>query len=258
MPDSSTRLYDTDFYAAQSNESLRSARKVAPLILELLEVRSVVDVGGGVGPWVRAFLDAGVERGLCIDGDYVDRSSLLIPADRFLARNLAQPLGVEERFDLAVSVEVAEHLPPSSSHAFVKELVRLAPVVLFSAAIPMQGGVDHQNERWQSYWHALFAQEGYRAIDVVRPQVWDDDDVTPFYAQNALLYASADAQFRKEPVAPAGWPLDLVSPRFFEYQRSFIDNPPVRKAAQTLGTALLASARTRAQRLLESRGASRP
>jgi hypothetical protein len=254
MPDSTTELYDTDFYAAQSNESLRSAQKVAPFILELLDVRSVVDIGGGVGPWVRAFLDAGVQRGLCIDGDYVDRSALLIPQDRFLARNLTQPLGVEERFDLAISVEVAEHLPPAGSHAFVKELVRLAPVVLFSAAIPLQGGVDHQNERWQSYWQGLFEQEGYRAIDVVRPQVWNDPDVTPFYAQNALLYASADAQFRREPTPPTGWPLDLVNPRFFEYQRSFIDNPPVRQAAQTLGTALLTSAKTRAQRLLESRG----
>lgn len=249
MPEPSTRLYDTSFYAAQSNESLRSAQQVAPLVLELLEVHSVVDVGGGVGPWVRAFLDAGVERGLCIDGDYVDRDSLLIAQDRFLARDLTQPLGVEERFDLAISVEVAEHLPPSSSAGFVRQLVGLAPVVLFSAAIPLQGGVEHQNERWQSYWHGLFEREGYRALDVVRPQIWNDPDVTPFYAQNALLYAGPDAQFRKEPVPPAGWPLDLVNPRFFEYQRAFIDHPPVRRAARTLGASLLRSARTRATRL---------
>jgi hypothetical protein len=156
---------------------------------------------------------------------------------------------VPERFDLAISVEVAEHLPPSHSGRFVKELVALAPVVLFSAAIPLQGGVDHQNERWQSYWQGLFEREGYRALDVIRPRVWDDPEVTPFYAQNALLYASPDTQFRSEPTPPTGWPLDLVNPRFFEYQRSFIDRPPVRKAAQTLGASLLASARTRARQL---------
>lgn len=247
---STTELYDSSFYAAQANESLRSAQKVAPLVLELLDVRSVVDVGGGVGPWVRAFLDLGVERGLCVDGDYVDRSALLVPGDRFLARDLTRPLGLEERFDLAISVEVAEHLPPSTAPAFVGELVKLAPVVLFSAAIPLQGGVDHQNERWQSYWSSLFERQGYRAIDVIRPQVWEDPDVTPFYAQNAILYASADASFRREPVPPAGWPLDVVNPRFFEYQRSFIDHPPVRKAAQTLGASLLSSAKARARRRL--------
>jgi hypothetical protein len=252
MPEPSTRLYDSSFYAAQSNESLRSAQKIAPLVLELMDVRSVVDVGGGVGPWVRAFLDAGVECGLCIDGDYVDRSALLVPQDRFLARDLTRPLGVEERFDLAISVEVAEHLPPSGAQAFVGELVRLAPVVLFSAAIPLQGGVDHRNERWQSYWQGLFAREGYRAIDVIRPRVWEDPDVTPFYAQNALLYASAEAEFRHEPEPPVGWPLDLVSPRFFEYQRSFIDHPPVRRAAQALAASLLSSARARAQRLRDA------
>ena len=135
MSDSTTQLYDTDFYAAQSNESLRSAQKVAPLILELLDVRSVVDVGGGVGPWVRAFLDAGVERGLCIDGDYVDRSALLIPQDRFLARNLTQPLGVEERFDLAISVEVAEHLPPSSSHMVPSRASSIRPSLSVTKAL---------------------------------------------------------------------------------------------------------------------------
>jgi hypothetical protein len=79
-------------------------------------------------------------------------------------------------------------------------------VILFSAAIPKQGGTDHRNERWQSYWAQLFRPHGFHPHDVVRPKVWTDPRVEPWYAQNALLY-------RREQGPPAV--LDVVHPRMW-------------------------------------------
>ena len=135
-------------------------------------------------------MDLGVGDVIGLDGDYVDRATLHIPPDSFLPRDLNHPLNMDRRFDLAVSVEVAEHLAPDLAVQFVDELTKLAPAVLFSAAIPNQDGNHHVNERWPSYWAALFGQFGFSPFDVVRPQVWRNEQVEPWYAQNVILYLS--------------------------------------------------------------------
>ncbi len=161
--------------------------------MDLVSPESVVDVGCGVGAWLAAFRDAGVEDVLGLDGDYVPRDLLQIEAERFLAANLQDPPKLDRRFDLAISLEVAEHLPESASDRFVETVSGLAPVVLFSAAVPLQGGTGHVNEQPQSYWAEKFAQYGYRAVDAVRPVVWDDAGVKFWYRQNAVLYSSPEA-----------------------------------------------------------------
>lgn len=202
--------YDAAFFSAQSDKSRRSAERVVPLVMDALAPTSVVDVGCGVGTWLAVFASAGVDRVVGLDGDYVDRSQLQIPEAAFVPTDLRERVALDERFDLAVSLEVAEHLPPERSESFVADLVTLAPSVLFSAAIPEQSGTDHINERWQDEWVALFAEHGYDAVDLVRPAVWDDEAVAPWYAQNTFL-------FTREPIeTPARLPTRIVHPRLFE------------------------------------------
>ncbi len=240
--------YDSAFFEGQASHGQKSARKVVPIVLDALSVRSVVDIGGGVGPWARAFLDSGVDRVICVDGAYVDRQMLLVPEAAFVVRDVTKPLDLGERFDLAVSLEVAEHLPPDSGDAFVRELVALAPAVLFSAAIPHQGGVNHTNERWQSYWAGLFARHGYVLLDIVRPRVWDDPDVMPWYAQNTFLYVNEEIGGSLGDAALASTPLDVVAPRFYLYQRHYlVKTPEPSDAARVLVKSLNNWARSRAR-----------
>jgi hypothetical protein len=103
-------IYPPDFFVGQVDGSARSAAVVVPFVLSLLPVNSVIDVGGGVAPWAAEFLANGVTDVLGIDGDYVDRSKLRIPRDRFVACDLMQPFEFDRTFDLAVCLEVAEHL----------------------------------------------------------------------------------------------------------------------------------------------------
>ena len=174
-----------------SDRSQQSAKRILSVAFEELgKPQSIVDVGCGVGAWLRAAIDLGVPDVLGVDGDYVPRALLRIPSDRFVAADLREPLVLDRVFDLALSMEVGEHLPPEAAGTLVASLVRLAPRVLFSAAPPGQGGIDHINEQWPSYWGNLFAEHGYRPLDLIRDSVWLDGEVDWWYRQNSLVFVS--------------------------------------------------------------------
>jgi hypothetical protein len=159
--------------------------------MNLLQPRSVVDVGCGTGAWLSEFRNQGVPQILGLDGEYVNREELLIPAASFRSVDLTFQLpDLGRRFDLAVSLEVAEHLPSSHAEEFVSDICSLSPFVLFSAAVPWQGGTGHVNEQWQPYWRRLFAGRGYIALDPVRPAVWKDRRVEWWYRRNIFLYVT--------------------------------------------------------------------
>jgi len=188
----SGEYYTKSFYEEHRGGALRSAEVIVPLVLALLPARSVVDVGCGEGQWLAAFKKFGVSEVLGLDGDHVDRDLLQIPRDRFRPADLSRPFEVERVFDLAISLEVAEHLPTDCASEFVQCLTRLAPLVLFSAAIPFQGGVHHVNEQWPDKWAELFKGHDYVPVDFLRKRVWKNEAVEWWYAQNMLLFARSD------------------------------------------------------------------
>jgi hypothetical protein len=184
--------YSKTFFSGQASGSRSSAEAIVPLILQLVDAHSVVDVGCGVGTWLSVFRAFGVGSVLGIDGNYVPREQLEIPAHQFVAADLRHPLAVGRRFDLAVSLEVAEHLSPTLSEQFVASLVELSDVVLFSAAIPRQRGSGHVNERWQCWWASVFAEQRFVPIDCLRRRIWSNPNVEWWYAQNTILYILED------------------------------------------------------------------
>ena len=186
-------VYDARFFSEVDRGSRQAAGILAPALLELVPARSVVDVGCGHGVWLEILKGQGVERVHGVDGTYVDPTRLRIAPEEFTAADLERPVPIEGRFDLAISLETAEHLSPSRSESFVADLCRLAPIVYFSAAIPHQGGTNHVNERPQSEWAKAFAVHGYRPADALRWRFWNDLEAGVVYAQNALLYVSEDA-----------------------------------------------------------------
>ena len=186
------RPYTEEFYRDIEEGALRSAGELVPLVLQLVQPKSVVDVGCGAGAWLSVFVKYGVNDVLGVDGDWIDKKMLRIPEEQFMFFNLKQPLRLDRQFDLIVSLEVAEHLPSECAETFVDSLVRLGPVVLFSAAIPFQGGVDHINEQWPQYWMRLFQEKRYEVIDCIRKKIWENENVKWWYSQNVLLFARRD------------------------------------------------------------------
>jgi SAM-dependent methyltransferase len=186
------QLYQRRFYELQQEGSFRSAMRMLPHVLQLLSPRSIVDVGCGVGTWLAAARELGVPDVFGVDGDYVDRDLLKIPPERFLPVDLTAPFRLNQTFDLALSLEVGEHLPEPSANDYVESLTRLAPAVLYSAAIPRQTGENHLNEQWQIWWVERFARFGFVALDCIRRRVWQDSAVEWWYAQNTLLMVRED------------------------------------------------------------------
>lgn len=187
--------YDENFYRAQKDGSYRSAELTIPKLLNYIpKPKTVVDVGCGLGTWLAVFKQRGAEV-IGVDGAYVNKDMLYIDKEEFFEADIENE-SVEakgQRFDLAVSLEVAEHLSEKRSSSFVKDLTSLSDMVLFSAAVPMQGGTNHINEQWQSYWAELFADEGYVCLDCIRPQIWGENEIKVEYKQNILLYVNENA-----------------------------------------------------------------
>jgi SAM-dependent methyltransferase len=182
-------LYTEDFYRNIHQSSHRSAKEIVPLIIELMQPRSVIDIGCGVGTWLAVFKEYGIEDIFGVDGNYVDKKLLEIPEENFLSFDLEKPFRMDRQFDLVVSLEVAEHLPGSCAEIFIDSLTSLGPVILFSAAIPFQGGEYHVNEQWPDYWAKLFQKKGYVIIDYIRNKIWQNEAVEWYYAQNILIFA---------------------------------------------------------------------
>ena len=180
--------YDAEFYQKTMLEVRRSAGVIVPMVVELVKPNSVLDVGCGIGTWLAAFQAAGVDDVVGLDGEYVPGEMLEIPKDRFFAVDLNEPIQMDRRFDLVVSLEVAEHLHEIAAAGFVRSLTRLGPVVLFSAAIPFQGGEHHVNEQWLDYWSAMFARCGFVIVDCLRTRLWNDESICWWYAQNMVLF----------------------------------------------------------------------
>jgi SAM-dependent methyltransferase len=211
-------LYSAEFYAEQSADSRRSAAATLPLVVRLLKPRSVVDVGCGVGTWLAEFAKLGISDFIGVDGEYVPLERLQIPAERFLPRDLTQPLDLGRTYDLAMSLEVAEHLPAESAERFVDSLTNAAPIVLFSAAVPGSGGTGHINEQWPRYWRTLFRQRRYLPVDAIRSLIWGNCEVAWWYQQNMLLYCREDALVGLPHLVPVSEErsLDVVHPALYE------------------------------------------
>lgn len=186
--------YDQQFFNLTKDESFSSASVVVPHVIRYFKPRSVCDVGCGVGTWLKVFKLLGVTDVTGFDGAYVDLEMLEIDSDEFYPVDLEQTdYSVQRAYDVCISLEVAEHLSEARSDSFVAWLCRLSDVVVFSAAVPGQGGTYHINEQKQSYWAEKFAAHGFRPIDLVRPLVWDSSDVCWWYKQNTLVYVRNDS-----------------------------------------------------------------
>lgn len=189
--------YSESFYAQQRDGSVASARVVVPILRELFDPRSVVDVGCGVGGWLAEFRREGVEDIVGLDGAWVNSSQLLIPEQAFGVVDVSRPIEQERDFDLCLCLEVAEHIAKEHAQQLVDSLVSLAPLVVFSAAIPLQTGTRHVNEQWPDYWASLFEQRGYAVLDCVRPRIWEERAVQWWYAQNMLVFARDDVLLQR-------------------------------------------------------------
>ena len=248
--------YDRQFYEARCDGSLKSARAIVPIILHYFSVKSVIDIGCGIGTWLKVFEENGVPDILGIDGPHIDQNMLIIPAEKFLVADLRNQSDIPGGYDLAVSLEVAEHLPEELSTDFVIRLTAAAPIVLFSAAVPGQPGIEHINTQWQDYWRTIFRDRSYVALDLVRPIIWGRQDVDYWYQQNTIIYChdTIVAAHSGLPWAFEKTSLNIIHPELYEkimqeYEQTIknLSNPSLGNVIRSIPTLAIKTLRQRLQ-----------
>ncbi|TDE53947.1 class I SAM-dependent methyltransferase [Flavobacterium sp. GT3P67] len=179
--------YNDNFHEVHFQNSIDSANEIVPLFLSYFKPKTVLDIGCGLGTWLKIF-----EQNQCevfgIDGDYVKIKDLVIDQNKFKSYDLNLPYNLERKFDLAISLEVAEHVYPKNAKAFIDSICLHSDIVLFSAALPGQEGTMHFNEQYNEYWTDLFSQKGYQCIDFLRHKIWNNQKISWWYRQNILIF----------------------------------------------------------------------
>jgi 2-polyprenyl-3-methyl-5-hydroxy-6-metoxy-1,4-benzoquinol methylase len=124
----------------------------------------IIDVGCGPGIYVKELIDLGIDAiGVDIDPScvkYFDQEKYkgkIMTKDIFKEGNIWG----DKEFDIAICLEVAEHIHESFSEDLVKFLSRISKTVFFSAAPPGQGGHGHINCQPKEYWIELFGKYNY-------------------------------------------------------------------------------------------------
>jgi SAM-dependent methyltransferase len=199
----------------------QSANRVLSIIKQYIEPRSVLDVGCGLGTWLQTARELGAGEVMGIEGPWLDRNAVVIDPGLIQTLDLAQPFNLGRRFDLVICIEVGEHLHATAASNFVGSLVAHGDCVLFSAAIPFQGGHDHVNEQFLDYWVKLFAKHGYRPLDIVRGHIWEDESMLWWLKQNCVLFCSeraieANEKLKKE--RDVLRPMSVVHPRVYAHR----------------------------------------
>lgn len=182
--------YTNELHAKYKARTISSADVILPMVFDRFRPKTVVDIGCGHGIWLSKTRQLGATGLLGVDGAYIDSGQMLISSDCFKVMDLNHPSPIDRKFDLAMSLEVAEHLRPDSTEAYLGLLTSLSDQILFSAAIPGQEGDAHINARWPAFWIDEFKKKGFIALDFIRPQIWHNEAVALCYRQNILFFVS--------------------------------------------------------------------
>ena len=218
--------YSRRFFNDEDKDSLLAARIIVPLIVDQYHPSSVLDVGCGVGNWLHQFMLQGVQDVMGVDF-YVDRQSLAFPVSRYRTVDLRRRFTLGRQFDVTICLEVAEHIPKESSMLLIDSITGTSDIIVFSAAIPSQGGTHHINEQWAEYWSDLFSTKGFLPLDSLRGPIWTDKRLPFWYRQNILVYARPAVIKQRKicGILEDGSRLSVVHPsNFIHWSRMFLED----------------------------------
>jgi SAM-dependent methyltransferase len=223
-----SHAYDQKFIRYAATSSRYGASKVIPIVLSALDVGSVLDVGCAGGGWLSEWKQAGIADVFGVDGAYVNVADLEIEPERFKAADLSRSFDLARTFDLVESLEVAEHIDAAASDVFVANLVKHAGrFILFSAAVPGQGGEYHVNEQPYDFWRQRFADNGFGAYDFVRPRIAADNKISFWYRYNIILFVRNEHTADLKPVVkatriPDREPVPDISSGWFKLRKNIV------------------------------------
>jgi len=192
-----------DYNHAANFHSLPGPLAAFAAIFADAKPKSLLDVGCGIGTWLRAAQECGVNDVFGVDGIALEPDQLLVSPTLFRQQDLTQTWNLGRRFDVALCLEVAEHLEERFAELLIESLVKHSDRVVFGAACAPQSGQGHVNCQWPAYWQHLFNKQGYVCSDEIRWRIWDNEQIEYWYRQNTFLARRNPMQAGKEPRIPS-------------------------------------------------------
>ena len=223
--DRNALIYNFDFQNGRDKKIRYAARTILAILNDSFDVKSICDLGCGPGTWLSIASETfgkGDPSSIRIDGFdgyYLDTNLLYFDKKHFHAVDLSEPVDDKwktDRYDLAICLEVAEHLLNDRAESFVSDLCDISDLVLFSAATKLQTGPGHVNEQRLSYWIKLFQGRGYRCLDIIRRKIWDDTDIPVYYRQNTLVFTCKDVPEQCAEYEIGDDYIDVIHPDLYE------------------------------------------
>ncbi len=185
----SMESYNSEFYVEMEVTSVSSAKEIVPILVKQYNPTSVVDVGCGTGAFAYEFIKNGIQDVIGYEGDWMRDKDTLLQKEKYIYTDLTKEIIVARNFDLCLCLEVAEHLDSFAAETLISSLTALSTRVVFSAAIPRQGGNHHVNEQWPDYWAKLFAEKGFFLDWDPRISIWNNSSIHSCYRQNLLVFS---------------------------------------------------------------------
>ena len=172
-------------YDQIESEEKPFANRLATWIKENINPKKVVDIGCGPGTYVYSLRDNGINAyGYDID-DRVDGKDYLKKLSLF---------EINDKSDVVICLEVAEHIETSLSDSIVDSIIRNVNddgIIIWTAAIPGQGGVGHINCQKKEYWEEKFISRGFHRDCAIESNLLEYIRSGPYmgwFLQNLMVF----------------------------------------------------------------------
>ncbi len=230
------------FVHTQDMETLKrlQAFEIVSVLRRMFNPHKVADVGCGTASLLAEFKRNGVVvHGY--DGKWVNKNFLFqnISTNEFTEIDLEHRLEIHERYDLVLCLEVAEHLSEARAASLVNDLCKASDTVIFSAAVPGQGGQNHINEQWIDYWISKFEDNGFQFHDVLKSQWWENNNILWWYRQNMVVFSKKSIEFSAEVERSRNYLSHVIHPVLFTTITDFREKNAIKRHIRGLYKAIL-------------------